>query len=97
MMKSAASRWIYAVSFVLAGAGFLVPYWPLALLGIMLSALSGRWIFGLFIAVLLDAAWGVLPLFGFLYFPFTLAALVAALARYWGARSFFDRSHPDTL
>lgn len=93
-----ASRWIYAVSFALIGTGFLLPLWPVSLAGVALAALSGRWIFGLFMALLLDVAWGApFGLAQYLYVPFTIAAIVFALARYWGASYFYDRSTLDTL
>lgn len=93
-----ASRWIYAVSFALGAAGFLMPFWPLSLMGIVLATLSGRWIFGLLMALLLDLAWGApFGLAAYLYFPFTVAALVAAIARYFSASYFLERSTPDTL
>lgn len=93
-----ASRWIYAVSFALAATGFLMPLWPLSLLGLLLAALSGRWAFGLLMALLLDLAWGApFGLASYLYFPFTAAALVAAVVRYFSASYFLERSAPDTL
>ncbi len=95
---NSASRWIYAVSFALAAVGFLIPLWPLSVLGVLLATLSGRFVAGLLIGLLLDIAWGAPAApFGFLYFPFTLAALAVAALRYWGAAYFFDRATPDTL
>ena len=89
------SRWIYAISFLLAAAGVLLPFWPLAVVGILLAALSGRWLFAVIIALLVDLAWGT-PTGGlrFLYFPFTLLALLAAAAHIWGAKYFLDK-HPQ--
>ena len=93
-----ASRWIYAVSFTLAAAGFLMPLWPLSLTGILLCALSGRWIFGLLMALLLDIAWGApFGLAAYLYFPFTAAALLGATVRYFSASYFLERGATDTL
>ncbi len=52
------TRWIYAVSFALAAAGFLMPLWPLSVLGLLLAALSGRWLFAIAMGLLLDIGWG---------------------------------------
>lgn len=98
MRVNQASRWIYAVSFALVGTGFLLPLWPVALLGVALSALSGRFVCALLIALLLDVAWGApFGLAQYLYFPFTAAALVMTVVRYYSASYFYDRSTPDTL
>jgi hypothetical protein len=93
-----ASRWIYAVTFILASSGFLVPFWPLALFGVALCALSGRYFFALFLGLLLDLAWGVpTGLLHYLYFPFAILALVCALARLWANRWLFNRQPQDTI
>lgn len=92
------SRWIYAVSFVLASSGFLMPMWPLSVLGVMLCALSGRFIFGFVMALLLDIAWGApTGMAQYLYFPFVLLALVSSAARFFGERYFFDRSLQERI
>lgn len=38
-MTPSTRRWILAVFFIVAALGFLVPFWPLCLLGIALMAL----------------------------------------------------------
>lgn len=92
------SRWIYAVSFVLASTGFLLPFWPLSLAGVALCALSGRYIFALLIGLLLDVAYGApLATARFLYFPFVAFALLCLVARVWGERYFFDRSGQEKI
>ena len=89
------SRWIYATTFLLAAAGVLLPFWPLSIAGVLIAALSGRWIFAVIIALLVDLAWGApTGVLHFLYFPFTLLALAAAAARMWGGRYFLDK-HPQ--
>lgn len=76
----------------------MYPLWPLSLLGVLLAALSGRWIFALFMGLLLDLAWGnPLGAWSYVYLPFAGAALAGALARYWGSSYFLDRGAPDTL
>ncbi len=97
-MITPASRWIYAVSFALCAMGFLLPLWPLSVLGIALAALSGRWLAGLCMGVLLDLAWGgPMGLAQFLYLPFSIAALVLALVRHYGSSYFLERGSLDTL
>lgn len=95
---SPSSRWIFAVTFVLASTGFLLPFWPLSVLGVVLCALSGRWFFALFIGLMLDIAWGApTGTAQYLYFPFTALALLCVVARYWGARYFLDRNPQEHL
>lgn len=92
------SRWIYAVSFLLVSTGFLLPLWPLSVLGILLCALSGRAVFAVGMALLLDLAWGApAGVYRYLFFPFTVLALLAVLARYWGSRYFLDRNPQQRL
>ncbi len=76
----------------------MVPFWPLSVLGIVLIVLSGHWFVGLVVGILLDLASGtpVGPV-QHLYFPFTILAVVLALARWWAAGYFIDRSPGDTL
>lgn len=90
--------WIYSFSFVLAGAGFLLPFWPLSVAGILLAALAGRWIFAVCVGLLLDVAWGMpTGVLHYLLLPFTFLALLAALGRYLFAGYFLDRGGTDTL
>lgn len=87
------SRWIYATTFVLVGAGFLLPLWPLCVVGIALCALSGRVVFAVVVALILDFAWGAPSgALHYLYLPFTALALAGALAHHWGSRYFLDKS-----
>ena len=91
MMKQN-DAWMLAVSFVLAAAGFLWPFWPLSVLGIALCAFSGRWFFAILIGLLLDVGYGVpVGRFAFLYVPFTLCALVCGLLRLFAVRYLFER------
>ena len=92
------SRLIYAESFVIVGAGFLVPLWPLCACGILLAALSGRWVFATAEGLLIDIAWGAPGgLLHYVYFPFTVVALVAALMYMAFSSYFVDRTPTDTL
>lgn len=97
-MKTPLQRITAAALVVLAALGYLWPLWPLSLLGVALMALWGRWLLAVSMALLLDLAWGApLGLAHFLFFPFTLVAIAAALARLWGGRYFIDRNPPKTL
>jgi len=91
------TRWIVAVSFALAAAGFLLPFWPISMIGIVLAAASGRYVAAVTIGLLLDIAYGA-PIghWRFLYVPFTLLGLITSLFRYY-ISSFFRESNVDTL
>ena len=92
------SRFIYAVTFLLASAGFLVPLWPLSVAGVLLAALSGRWIFGVLTGLLLDLAWGApTGTLYYFFFPFTIVALAGFIARYWGSYYFLDRNRQEKI
>lgn len=86
------TAWIVATSFLIAAAGFLWPFWPLAVVGIALCALSGRFYFAIAIGLLLDAGYGA-PVgpYHALYVPFTLCALVFTALRLFGSRYFLRR------
>lgn len=97
-MSSATRRSILAIGLVLAAGGFLLPFWPLSVLGVVLLALWGRWFVALVVGLLLDLAWGApVGLAHFLYVPFTELAVVAALARLVGSEYFISRTPPETL
>lgn len=96
-MSTTNSRWILALSFAVAAAGFLLPLWQLSLLGIALAVLSGQWIFAIIIGLLLDVAYGApVGRWHVLYFPFTIFALVGALLRYYFS-SYMRKSTTNTL
>lgn len=97
-MNSSRERWLLAIFFALAALGFLLPFWPLSLLGIVLAAVARRWISAICIGLLLDLAWGApVGLAHFLYFPFTILAVASVLIRLWSARYFMDRGRQETL
>ena len=92
------SQLIYALSFIIASTGFLLSWWPLCAAGILIAALSGRWLFAALVGILIDTAWGAPQgVLHYLYFPFTLLALLAALGYYFLSGYFLDRTPPDTL
>lgn len=95
---SRSSQLLYALSSGIAAAGFLLPFWPLCVVGVLIAALSGRWIFAILTGLLLDLAWGAPQgLLHFVYVPFTLVGVGAALVRYFLSGYFLDRSPSDTL
>jgi hypothetical protein len=95
---SLSTRQILALSFAIAAAGFLLPLWPLSVVGILIAALSGRFFFAIVMGLLLDVAWGMpVGLLHYVYFPFTALAFGAVLARIFGGRYFIDRTPPGTL
>ncbi len=95
---SYSSRFIYAIAFLLASAGFLVPMWPLSVAGIMLAAFCGRWIFAVVVGLLLDIALGApTGTYQYFFFPFTIVALVGLIAHYYGKQYFFDRNQQEKI
>lgn len=92
------SRYIYALSFAIAAVGFLVPFWPLCVIGILLASLSGRYFFAIFMALLLDLGAGVpTGLLQYVFVPFTILAVLASLLRVFGRAYFLDKTPPYTL
>ncbi len=92
------TSWILACSFALAAAGFLLPFWPLSVVGVLILALSGRWVYAVGLGLLLDLAYGApLGTARFLFFPFMLVAFVAMLVRWLGGQYLFEKTPPDTL
>jgi hypothetical protein len=82
----------------LALAGFFVPFWPCALVAAVFAGGSGRLVLGVCVGLIFDIAWGVPGGFlGALYFPLTLAALGAWVARLTAQRYFFSRGALKTL
>lgn len=95
---SPAARYIYAITFIITAVGFLLPFWPLMALGILIAALSGRYLFAVFMALLVDIASGMpTGVLRYVFVPFTILALAAALVRILGERYFLDKTPPDTL
>jgi hypothetical protein len=84
-------------SLLLVVAGFLLPFWPLCLLGLMLLAVAGRYIVAVVVGLFLDIAFGVpTGVLHLLYVPFTLLALFISLLRYLFSDYFRDEAS-DTL
>ena len=93
-----ANKFILACSSAITAAGFLLPFWPLSVAGILSAAFAGRFFLAVVMGLLIDVAWGVpVGLLHYIYFPFTALAFAAVLARIFGERYFLDRTPLDTL
>lgn len=93
-----ASRYIYALTFAITATGFLLPFWPLCVAGILIATLSGRYVFGIILALLIDVGAGVpTGILHYLFVPFTILAIAAALVRVFVVSYFLDKTPPDTL
>ncbi len=98
MFGSNSTKWILASSFALSAIGFLLPFWPLAVVGILLAALSGRVVFAIAIGLLLDIAYGApLQTAHMLFFPFAAVAVVGILARVLGKKYILSKDTQDSL
>lgn len=96
-MKKSSRLW-FSVAFVLAGAGFLLPLWGLSALGVIVAALAGQWVFAVFLGILLDVANGA-PTghLQFLFFPFTIVALMTMLVRTIAQRYLLKKTPQERI
>jgi hypothetical protein len=94
---SSSAKWMWV--FVLVGVvGFFVPFWPLSALCVVLLALSGRWFVAVLMGLFFDLAWGApLGWAHYVYAPFMLLAVAAALVRLFGGSYLIDRDLPERL
>lgn len=98
MKSDTHTKWILACSFAAAAAGFLLPFWPLSVAGILVAALSGRWLFAIAAGALFDVAYGApTGTAHLLFFPLVLVALGGVLARTLGARYLFNKNLQEKL
>jgi hypothetical protein len=91
-------KWIFICAFLLASGGFLVPFWPLEILGIIVAAFGGVPFGAIGLGLLLDLAYGA-P-YGFLhylFFPFTIGSLVAIGLYQLAMRFLIQRSEQNHL
>jgi hypothetical protein len=83
--------------YALALVGLFLPFWPFALFGVIVAALSGQWFAALLLGVLLDLIYGTPPgAWHFLHVPFTLLALLIVLLEHYSA-TYFISDAPDRL
>lgn len=89
---------LISISFMLVASGFFFEWWPVSVAGILLAALGGRPVASILLALLIDVAYGApTAWFHFLYFPFTVLALLCILARALGARYLLKKSPQERL
>ncbi len=89
---------LLALTFLLTSAGFLLQFWPLALLGIIAMGCVGRGWYAIPVGFLLDLAYGAPT--GTLYvlvFPFTIVALGVIVVRFWTMRYLLDKTSQERL
>lgn len=92
------SRYIYALTFGITATGFLLPFWPFTVLGILVAVFSGRYWFAIGMALLIDIGSGMpTGIMWYVGLPFTALAAVAALIRVLVERYFLDKTPPSTL
>lgn len=95
---STSTRWLLALTFLVASAGFLLEMWPLALAGVIAMGCVGKGWFAIPMGFLLDLAYGMpVGTLKYVFFPFTVAALLVIVIRFWTSRYFFDRTSGDKL
>ena len=92
------NRWLLALIFVVTAGGFLLEWWPVAMLGVVAMGFVGRGYFAPPLGLLLDLAYGapvgfVVPLF----FPFTILGLFVVVGRYVAERYLLDRASRDRI
>jgi len=69
---------------LLLAAGFVLPYWPLGLLGLLVAAAAGQYLAAVAVGLLLDVLYGVpVGQWHFLHVPFTLLALLLCVLHYF--------------
>jgi len=92
------NRWLLALIFIVTAGGFLLEWWPVAMLGVVAMGFVGRGYFAPPLGLLLDLAYGT-PLGPamYLFFPFTILGLVIVVGRYFAGRYFMNRGSQDTL
>jgi hypothetical protein len=96
-MTNMPSKWIYPLSFVISASGFLLPFWPLSVAGILVAAFAKKYIFAVIIGLLIDIAFGAPTRFYYLYFPFALAGLIGVIIRILADKYILDKDYPETV
>jgi hypothetical protein len=92
------NKWILIAAFMLAAGGYLIPFWPIEVAGIIIASFAGSRLAAPALGLLLDIAYGApTGLAQYLFFPFTLGALAALLLRYVGSRYVVERFTRERL
>ncbi len=95
---SKSNRLILSAIFLLAAAGFLLPFWPLEALAVILAALLGHPLFAISLGLLLDVAYGApTGLMQYAFFPFTILAGVSVIIKKVGVKYLLGRRPPEHL
>lgn len=95
---SKSNQVIFAIIFLLASVGFLLPFWPLAALAVILAAFLGHPFYAVILGVLLDFAYGApTGMKYYLFFPFTILAGVSFGLKILGLKYFLGKKPPEHL
>lgn len=82
----------------IACAAFVLQWWPLALAGVLIAALSGQGPFAVCFGFILDVAYGAPPgMLQYTLFPFTLCALIGWAVHHVAKQYLFDSSLQNRL
>ena len=86
------------LSLIFAIAGFCIQFWPLELLAVLTAGLGGSPVVALVLGVLFDLIYGVpVGQLHYLFFPFTLAALVGIGVYMIASRFMLERYSSEWL
>lgn len=92
------NRWMIAIGFLIASTGFLLELWPVALVGVVAMACIGRGWYAIPAGFLLDLAYGEpVGWLSYLFFPFTIVALIVVVVRFWMGRYFLDKTSQERI
>lgn len=98
MRNNPTKKWLYIIAFLFVTGGFLIPFWPLEVVGIATAAFTGSGFVAPALGLLLDLAYGSpTGMLHYLYFPFTLGGFLILIVRYVGIRFALERSWGNRL
>ncbi len=98
MRNNNPKKWILIASFLLVSGGFIISFWPVCVLGVLFAAFGGVPVGAVAFGLLLDLAYGAPSgLTHYLFFPFTLVALVAIVGRWVAMRFMLQRGAQERL
>ena len=95
-MKNKNRNLVLAIAFLFVATGFLVPFWPLSVVGIVGAALLGHFVFALIVGAILDLAYGSpTGLLHYTFFPFTLLAGMSSVLYIAGKKFLVGKAPPE--
>jgi drug/metabolite transporter superfamily protein YnfA len=98
MRNNNPKKWILIAGFLLVSGGFILPFWPICVLGVLVAAFGGIPVGAVAFGLLLDLAYGApYGLTHYLFFPFTLVALIAIAGRWVALRFMLERTAQERL